>query len=160
MHHLVEWPLGVRGSVSAMNIERAAGRISVTALTALSGLHVAWGLGSPWPLPDRKTFSDVVVGRPEAPGPVACFAVAGALGTAALLVGGRPRRHPALSRLGAAGVAAVLGVRGAAGLSGRTDLLSPGSVSPRFRRLDRLAYSPLCLAIAATTAVATTQRSR
>ncbi|MFB7915964.1 DUF3995 domain-containing protein [Streptomyces sp. NPDC056061] len=95
-----------------------------------------------------------------APGPVACFAVAGALGTAALPVAGRPRRRPALSRLGAVGVAAVLGVRGAAGLSGRTDLLSPGSVPPHFRRLDRIAYSPLRLAIAATTAVATTRRGR
>lgn len=141
-----------------MTIERAAGRISVTALTALSGLHVAWGLGSTWPLPDRETFSDVVIGRPNPPGPVACFAVAGALGTAALLVAGRPRRRPALSRVGAAGVAGVLALRGAAGLAGRTDLLSPGSVSPRFRRLDRLAYSPLCLALATSTVIATARR--
>ncbi|GGT58960.1 DUF3995 domain-containing protein [Streptomyces atratus] len=142
-----------------MKIERAAGRISVTALTALSGVHIAWGLGSPWPLRDRQTFSDVVTGRPDPPGPMACFAVAGALGTAALLVAGRPRRSPALSRIGTAGVAAVLGVRGVAGLSGRTDLLSPGSVSARFRRLDRLAYSPLCVALAASTAIAA-RRSR
>ncbi|WP_405712646.1 MULTISPECIES: DUF3995 domain-containing protein [unclassified Streptomyces] len=142
-----------------MTIERAACRLSVTSLTALAGLHVAWGLGSAWPLPDRETFSDVVVGRPDPPGPVACFAVAGALGTAALLVAGRPRRRPALSRAGAAGVAGVLALRGAAGLSGRTDLLATGSTSPRFRRLDRLAYSPLCLALAASTAIATARRS-
>ncbi|GGV75009.1 hypothetical protein GCM10015535_04740 [Streptomyces gelaticus] len=141
-----------------MTIERAAGRISVTALTVLSGLHVAWGLGSTWPLPDRETYSDVVVGRPNPPGPAACFAVAGALGTAALLVAGRPRRRPALSRVGAAGVAGVLSLRGAAGLAGRTDLLAPGSVSPRFRRLDRLAYSPLCLALATSTVIATARR--
>ncbi|MET9657111.1 DUF3995 domain-containing protein [Streptomyces sp. NPDC006510] len=141
-----------------MTIERDARRISVTALTAISGLHVAWGLGSTWPLPDRETYSDVVIGRPNPPGPVACFAVAGALGTAALLVAGRPRRRPALSRIGAAGVAGVLALRGAVGLSGRTDLLSPGSVSPRFRRLDRLAYSPLCLALATSTAIATARR--
>ncbi|MFF8916997.1 DUF3995 domain-containing protein [Streptomyces sp. NPDC015032] len=141
-----------------MKIERTARRVSVTALTALAGMHVAWGTGSSWPLPDREALSDAVVGRPDMPGPVACHVVAGALGAAALLVAGQPRRHPALSRLGAAGVAGVLGVRGAAGLAGRTDLLSPGSVSARFRRLDRLAYSPLCLALATSTAVAVATR--
>ncbi|MFB7952324.1 MULTISPECIES: DUF3995 domain-containing protein [unclassified Streptomyces] len=144
-----------------MTIERAARRVSVTALTALAGAHVAWGLGSTWPLPDRETFSDVVAGRQEPPGPVPCFAVAGALGTAALLVAGRPRRRPALSRIGSAGVAGVLAVRGAAGLAGRTELLSPGAGgSPRFRRLDRIVYAPLCLALAASTAVATARRDR
>ncbi len=39
--------------------------------------------------------------------------------------------------------------RGALGLAGRTDIVSPGSVSERFRRLDRRCYSPLCLALAA-----------
>jgi hypothetical protein len=33
-------------------------------------------------------------------------------------------------------------------MAGRTDLVSPGSISPRFRRLDRRYYSPLCLALA------------
>ncbi|MER5847790.1 hypothetical protein ABT126_12205 [Streptomyces sp. NPDC002012] len=42
---------------------------------------------------------------------------------------------------------------------GRTDLLSPGSVSARFRRLDRLAHSPLCVELAASTAI-TSRRSR
>ncbi|MFI8433589.1 DUF3995 domain-containing protein [Streptomyces sp. NPDC079020] len=141
-----------------MSLERAATRTSVATLTALAGLHVAWGLGSSWPLPDRESFADAVVGRPSPPGPKACFVVAGALGTAALLAAGRPRRTPALSRLGAAGVAGVLALRGAAGLSGRTDLLSPGSASARFRRLDRVAYSPLCLALAAATATAARTR--
>ncbi|WP_406279494.1 DUF3995 domain-containing protein [Embleya sp. NBC_00896] len=137
-----------------MTIERVATRMSVTTLTALAGLHVVWGMGSPWPLPDRDALSDAVVGQPMTPGPAACFAVAGALGSAALLVAGRPRRWPALARLGARGVAGVFAVRGLAGLAGRTDLLSPGSSSERFRRLDRLAYSPLCLVLAASSAVA------
>ncbi|MET7441019.1 DUF3995 domain-containing protein [Streptomyces sp. NPDC004082] len=142
-----------------MKIERVANRFSVTALTALSGIHIAWGLGSSWPLPDRETFSDAVVGRPNPPGPTACYAVACVLGAAALVVAGRPKRSPALSRLGAAGVAGVLGVRGMAGLSGHTDLISPGSTSARFRRLDRLAYSPLCLALAAATAMTAARRN-
>ncbi|MFF8932530.1 DUF3995 domain-containing protein [Streptomyces longwoodensis] len=143
-----------------MKIERVASRFSVAALAALAGVHVAWGLGSSWPLPDREAFSDAVIGRPEAPGAVACHSVACALGAGALLVGGRPKRYPALSRLGAAGVAGVLGVRGLAGFSGRTDLLSPGSTSARFRRLDRLVYSPLCLVLGASTAIATVRRHR
>jgi hypothetical protein len=32
---------------------------------------------------------------------------------------------------------------------GRTDLLSPGATSARFRAKDRRLYSPLCLALAA-----------
>jgi hypothetical protein len=79
-------------------------------------------------------------------------AVAALLATAAAFVAGRPRSRPALRRLGAAGVAGVLGVRAACGLAGRTDLVSPGSVSPRFRRLDRRCFSPLCLALAAAAA--------
>ncbi|TKS96212.1 DUF3995 domain-containing protein [Streptomyces lasalocidi] len=142
-----------------MNIERTASHLSITALTTLAGLHVAWGLGSSWPLPDRESFSDAVVGRPKAPGPKACYAVACALGSAALLVAGRPKHRPALSQLGTAGVAGVLALRGIAGLSGHTDLLSPGSTSTRFRRLDRLAYSPLCLALSASTAIAAIRRN-
>ncbi|MEU6998955.1 DUF3995 domain-containing protein [Nonomuraea sp. NPDC046570] len=143
-----------------MSIGRATAGVSAATLTTLAGLHVAWGLGSSWPLPDRESLADAVAGTTSLPGRGACFAVAGALGTAALLVTGRPRRTPALSRIGAAGVAGVLALRGAAGLSGRTDLLSPGSDSPRFRRLDRIAYSPLCLALAASAAVAAGSRGR
>jgi hypothetical protein len=86
------------------------------------------------------------------PQPAACLMVATLLATASGLVAGRPRRVPTLRRAGAMGVAAVLGVRGLCGLAGRTDLVSPGSVSPRFRRLDRGYYSPLCLALAAAAA--------
>jgi hypothetical protein len=42
----------------------------------------------------------------------------------------------------------VLAVRGGLGLAGRTDVMAPGSVSARFRRLDRAVYSPLCLLLA------------
>ncbi|WP_424643474.1 DUF3995 domain-containing protein [Embleya sp. AB8] len=143
-----------------MTIEGVATRVSVGSLVALAGVHVAWGLGSSWPLPDRESLADTVVGQPAVPGAAACFAVAGALGTAALFVSGRPRRRPAVARLGALGVAGVLGVRGAVGLAGRTELLSPGSSSTRFRRLDRLVYSPLCLTLAAGSALSAGGRGR
>jgi hypothetical protein len=76
-------------------------------------------------------------------------AVAGALTIASALIGGHPSVDPRLRRAGARATVAILGVRGSLGLLGRTDILSPGSVSPHFRRLDRRIYSPLCLALAA-----------
>lgn len=52
--------------------------IASAALSAIAGLHVAWGLGASWPRIDRDPAS-----------PWACFAVAGLLGVAAGLVAGR-----------------------------------------------------------------------
>jgi len=89
----------------------------------------------------------------------ACFAVAALLATGAALVAGRPRGRPVLRRTGAGGVAAVLATRGAVGIAGRTDLVSPGSTSPRFRALDRRWYSPLCLLVAAGAASSATRQS-
>jgi hypothetical protein len=74
--------------------------------------------------------------------------VAGALTVAATLVADVPRLPRAVQHLGVTGVAVVLATRGALGLVGRTDVVSPGSASSRFRRLDRRMYSPLCLALA------------
>lgn len=128
-------------------------RTSASALLAIGGLHVLWATGSSWPLPDHGDMADAVAGRSsdDAPGPVACLAVAGLLTTAAAFVSGRPRRAPRLSRLGAGGVAAVLTTRGAFGLAGRTHELVGWKTSERFRRLDRRVYSPLCLTLAALT---------
>ncbi len=108
----------------------------------------------------RRLLSDAVVGSAEdrVPSVAACLSVAGLLGVAAALVDGRPRGLPLVSRAGAAGVVATLGARGALGLAGRTDVLSPGSVSERFRRNDRRIYSPLCLTLAALAAPAASGR--
>jgi hypothetical protein len=130
-----------------MDLRVTAEASAAGVLLAIGGLHVAWALGSSWPAPDQASLGELVAGRTDSslPGPAACLAVAG-------LVAGRPHRRPGLQRAGAAGVAAVLAVRASAGLAGRTDLLVPGSVSPRFRRLDRRCFSPLCLALAAAAA--------
>ena len=111
-------------------------RASATGLGAIGALHVVWATGSPWPMRDRRLLTDAVVGSDgdQPPPPSACLAVAGLLATAAALVAGRPRALPRLSRVGAGAVVAVLATRGALGLAGRTDMLSPGSVSERFRR--------------------------
>jgi hypothetical protein len=118
-------------------------------LAAIAGVHVAWAGGSSFPFTDRDELADAVAGRESNPSPGACLAVAGLLTAASALVAGAPIAPRAVRRLGVATVAGVLATRGLAGLSGRTDALSPGSTSVRFRRLDRMFYSPLCLALAA-----------
>ena len=125
-------------------------RVATSAtLAGIGALHVAWGLGSTWPFADETALTDNVVGAPVTPSPLACFAVAGLLGSAAGLVAGLPSRTSRVGTLGRATVATVLATRGFLGLAGRTDLVSPGSNSTRFRRNDRAFLGPLCLALAA-----------
>ena len=123
-------------------------------LFGLAALHAAWGAGSAWPLADRAALAEVVIGGPDVPSPAACYAVSGALVTAAALVAGWPRGRPGVRRLGVAGVTTVLAGRGALGLAGQTRLISRSSVSERFTRLDRQVYSPLCLALAGLSVLA------
>lgn len=126
----------------------ARGATAGTLLT-LAGLHVLWGRGSTFPFADRDGLNDAVIGRSVTPSPSACFAVAGALTAAGALVADVAPLPRGIQRIGVTGVAAVLATRAALGFAGRTDVAVPGSVSPRFRRLDRRIYSPLCLALAA-----------
>jgi hypothetical protein len=123
---------------------------------------VAWGRGATWPYPDLDTLADEVVGRPVVPSPGACCSVAALLGAATLLVGAPVGAAPRLRALGQAGVATVLGTRAALGFLGRTDLVSPGSSSPAFRRNDRRRFSPLCavLAVASGRAASRSWRGR
>jgi hypothetical protein len=134
-----------------MDLNAAAERCAAVTLLGLGGLHVAWATGSSWPARDGAELADRMAGRAggSVPSPAQCLVVATLLASASALVDGRPRGLPRLRRLGAAGVAVALGVRGACGAAGRTDLVSPGSTSPSFRRLDRRYYSPLSLALAA-----------
>jgi hypothetical protein len=137
-----------------MRLARNAERAAAAALLGIAALHVSWASGSSWPAKDREELADAMAGRAggSAPSPTACLVVATLLATASALVAGRPQRLRRLRRTGTIGVSVVLGVRGACGMAGRTDLVSPGSTSPRFRRLDRRYYSPLCLALAAAAA--------
>lgn len=120
-------------------------------LAAIGGLHVAWGFGSSFPFASRDALADSVVGAAEVPPPIACHGVGVALLTASALVLDVPIGPSWVRRVGRGTVATVFVVRAAAGLSGRTDALVPGSVGPRFRRLDRRYFSPLCLLLAAGT---------
>jgi hypothetical protein len=136
-----------------MLTRRAAAAAASTGLLAIAGLHAAWGAGSAWPFPDRAALADAVIGAAEVPPPGACFAVSGALAAAGVLTAGWPARYPGLRRAGTCAVAAVLAGRAVLGLAGQTRLVSPVSVSQRFTRLDRRVYSPLCLTLAAMSAL-------
>jgi hypothetical protein len=123
-------------------------RATAAALFALAGLHVLWGRRSSFPFSNADDLADAVTGRRSVPSAEACVAVAGALAIAGALVADVPRLPRGLQHLGVTGVGAVLATRAGLGFTGRTDVVSPGSVSIRFRRLDRRVYSPLCLALA------------
>lgn len=127
---------------------RIAASTSV-ALTALAGLHLAWGAGASFPARDRKELADLIVGTHSVPPPRQCYAVVGLLGAASTLVidvGPWPR---SVRRAGVATVAAVLGLRGMTGLLGRTSALVPWEPSSDFVVRDRRFYGPLCPALAA-----------
>lgn len=129
---------------------------AAAALTALGGLHVAWGRGSTFPASARSGLADAVAGSDAVPGPAACFAVAGALFGAATVVAGAAHTRAPVLRAGAAVVASAFATRALMGITGATVLVAPGgTTSERFRRLDRLVYAPLCVGIALATLPAT-----
>ncbi len=123
--------------------------LTAATLSALAGLHLAWGLGSTFPFSDRRELAEAVVGAPNAPGALPSFGVAGALLVAASVTENAPRWPGRVRPVAVVGIAGVLGLRGALGLAGRTSVVSPGSAGLRFRRLDRHLYAPLCLGLAA-----------
>jgi hypothetical protein len=143
MKEIVTSPGSVRTAIPSRRLAASA------ALAGVAVVHVAWGVGSSFPFRDRATLADSVIGDSNMPGSVACHSVAGSLFIASALTADVPWAPRRVRRIGRMVVSAVLTGRGLVGLGGRTYLISPASTSPRFRRLDRAIYSPLCLAIAA-----------
>ena len=128
-------------------------------LAAVAGLHALWGAGVAWPAGDRRQLADAVAGTEEMPPPGACFAVAGALSAAAVLVvGAGGQRRPV--RLARAGVAVGLMARGVAGVTGATGLLVPWVPSAGFQARDRRWYGPLCLGLGSAVALSVTAAPR
>jgi len=121
---------------------------TATTLLAIGGLHAAWGSGSTFPFSTRDQLNDTVIGRGATPSPAACYGVAGLLTASSALVAGLPGHDNMLRRAGVCVVTVVLGARAALGFVGKTALVSPGSVSPKFLRTDKRVLSPLCLALA------------
>ena len=128
-------------------------------LAGVAGLHALWGAGVAWPASDRRQLADAVAGTEEMPPPGACFAVAGALLAAAVLVAGAGgQRRPV--RLARAGVAVGLLARGVAGVTGATGLLVPWAPSASFQARDRRWYGPLCLGLGSSVALSVTAAPR
>jgi hypothetical protein len=123
-------------------------RITGLVLAGLSALHVAWGLESSFPFSERGQLANAVVGTNDVPSRNSCFTVASllALASAAVLKILPLPRTP--RRVALTSLAGILALRAGLGLAGKTALLSPGSDSARFRRLDRQFYAPLCLGLA------------
>ena len=124
------------------------GRLTVATLLTLAALHCAWGMGRSFPFRDRKSLADAVIGTDEMPPPLACFVVAALLVIGAALVADvvpLPRR---LRTTAVTAMTGILGARSALGFFGATSIVSPGSNSSTFRRLDRRIYSPLTFAVA------------
>ena len=97
----------------------------------------------------REALAESVVGTSAVPPPADCYAVAGCLLLGAGLARNTPTIPARIRRAGLFTMATVLAFRAALGWAGRTDLVSPGSMSSRFRRLDRRIYAPLCAMLAA-----------
>jgi len=135
-------------------MRRFVARCTAVAFLVVAALHIAWGRGSSIPFRSRSELADAVVGSAEVPPPPACYAVASALIAAAGLVLDAPIAPRSLRRIGRHIVTCVLLVRAGFGFAGRTDLLVPGSASPRFRQLDRRYLSPICATLAVGVAVA------
>jgi Protein of unknown function (DUF3995) len=132
-----------------MFVTTPLGRVKTSAvLIGIGALHFAWGRGSTFPFSDREQLNDTVVGQETTPSPTMCYAMAGLLTTAGALVAGVPSRRSWIRRAGVVVVAVVLLVRSALGFAGKTELVSPGSVSDKFKEMDKRVYSPLCLTLA------------
>ncbi len=119
-----------------------------TTLGALAMLHAAWGLGSSFPFHDRGELADAVIGQTTVPSSRACFFVASLLAAGAALVLNHLPMPKWFRRWALTLMAAVLAIRSVAGFGAKTSLLSKGSDSARFRRLDHQLYAPLCLLLA------------
>lgn len=122
--------------------------VTGTTLGALAVLHVTWGLGSSFPFHDRGELADAVIGRSTVPSLRACFSVASLLAVGTTVVLDLSPMPKKLRKWALVLMATVLALRSVAGFAAKTSLLSKGSNSERFRRLDRQLYSPLCLLLA------------
>lgn len=135
-----------------MTVANLAGGLLTAIVATIAVVHASWGFGSSFPATDRDALALLAIGQRQVPPPIACFAVAAATGAMALL----PAlalgwlRVPApvvrLAELGCWGAAAVFGVRGVLGYLPAFERIFP--LEP-FHTLNRVAYSPLCLLLAA-----------
>lgn len=124
----------------------------IVVLAALAALHGYWAVGGVWPGSDAASCARTVAGFRDVrrmPPPASAFAVAGLLGVAAMLaavLAGAPILLPAAPLAPVAGAVAAVVFLGR-GLAGYTPAWRRLTPELPFARLDRLYYSPLCLAV-------------
>ena len=121
----------------------------IVTLTAIALLHLAWGLGLPWPAADETQRVATVIGMrgvTRMPGLVPCLGVCVALLTVAALAWRQVKAPGLLPQLAVLAAAAVFLVRGVAVWTPFWRALTP---QQPFARLDVLVYGPLCMALGA-----------
>ncbi len=137
----------------------AAAIVVAVVCGGLSLLHLSWAAGSRWPGTDDADLFDLVVGAPLSPRASAAGAgvpgVAACVVVAVLLAGAGAVVVASVDVL-AVCVGVVFFARGVGGFFDAR--LRPATVGTRFERLNRVFYSPLCLALAALVAVAVVGR--
>jgi len=134
-------------------------------LTAIAGLHIAWGLGLRWPAADERELVATVIGarqRAQLPGLGQCIVAAAAIfgaGCVALLMSGVvPPMLPQTLLTGAGVIAlAIFALRGvAAYLPAWRNVFS----QQPFARYDQWFYAPFCLLVAVVFAALLIERLR
>lgn len=125
-------------------------------LGLLATIHAYWGMGGRWPGRNESSLVALVVGRTKdmrMPSPAACFAVATALATTAIMV---ILHMPIISnRLSDFFVSLIaIGYWSAAfafllrGFAGYVPMIWRHAKGTPFYRFNQIYYSPLCLVIA------------
>jgi uncharacterized protein DUF3995 len=142
-------------------LARFSGIAVPVVLVALAAVHASWALGSYWPADSENQLAEYVLSGSERdlldgglPSAALTWAVALSLAGGAAIVraaatGARSRGL----RVAASGVAAVFFVRAVAYLP--SDLI--GGLDDKYHRLDLALYAPLCLGLAAGTAIVVRQ---
>ncbi|WP_426030415.1 DUF3995 domain-containing protein [Caulobacter sp. DWP3-1-3b2] len=121
-----------------------------TALLALAGIHLYWGLGGRWPGHDEASMVEHVVGRTRgmrSPGLLASVAVALALAAGGVLVAATLTSTVWDPQLEAARWVMFVVFAGR-GLATYVPPVFRYAEGTPFATLNRRAYGPLCLAIA------------
>lgn len=141
-------------------LKKQAGLLVATALAADGVIHLYWATGHTWPARDERTLSLAVLNKEVSFGPRITLPLAGLLISASLTMLARVqvpyrfgRRIPrSFLQAGVIAIAGGLLLRGVAGIG-----WSAGwkvDKDSHFYRLNRLAYTPLCLVLLAATLVA------
>ncbi|WP_433675754.1 DUF3995 domain-containing protein [Microbacterium gorillae] len=125
-------------------IRGAARVVSWIGLTGVGVVHLAWSMGSTWPVKNRKLLASATVGNPRAmpaPGPTAMVGTVAIVG-GAVTAGALGESRPIVFGRRLAGLALI--TRAVLGGEFALQVLGMGPADARFRRLDARYYRPLC----------------